>query len=97
VSGAKSLLAISIAEFLVQLADQRVLRTFSRLDLAAREFPQAGQRPPLRALGDQHGALSIEQSAGRDDDEAPRAFGHSRIRGLMQFCLNAGVTTDNRH
>ena len=71
------------AQFLAQFADQCVLRPLSRLDLAAGEFPETGQRPPRGALGDQQSALGIEQHAGRDnDDRALDAFVHTRIRRL---------------
>ena len=86
------------AKLLVQLADQGFLRLLSRLDLASGKLPQAGERSPWRAFGDQHGALLIEQCAGRDDnDRALRALAHTGIRRLMQFCLNTRLRTGSRH
>ena len=63
------------AQLLVQLADQAGLGRLARLDLAAGEFPQAGQLLALRPLADQHPAVDVDQ--GRGGDEERWVFGHA--------------------
>ena len=55
------------ADFLVQFADQRLLRPLAGLDLAAGKFPQPRQRLALRPLRDQHALVGVDQRAGDHD------------------------------
>ena len=77
------------AELLVKLTDERVLGRLSRLDLAARELPEARKRAAFRPLGKQHPPFPVEENAGRHEDDrplAPRAHLGSPARreiGLM--------------
>lgn len=57
------------AQLLVQLADQAFLGRLARLDLAARELPQAGQLLALGPLADQHPPVDIDQGGGGDEDD----------------------------
>ena len=62
-------LADGDADFLMQFADQRLLRPFAGLDLAAGKFPQACQRLAFRALRDQYALVGVDQRAGDDEGE----------------------------
>src|SRR5260221_13032480 len=64
------------ADFLAQFADQSLLRPLAGIELAAGEFPKAGQRLALRALRDQHALVGVDQSAG--DDEREFDLSHAR-------------------
>src|SRR5437879_7802770 len=57
------------ADLFMQLADQRLLRPFAGLDLAARKLPQARERLALRALCDQHALVDIDQGTSDDESE----------------------------
>ena len=57
-------------QFLLQLADQATLRRLAGLDLAAGEFPQAGELLALRPLADQHAAVGVDQGRGGDQQHA---------------------------
>ena len=59
------------AEFFVKFADQRGLRAFSRIDLAARKLPKAGHRSAFRALLHQYSAILIDQ-CDRDHEKRRR-------------------------
>ena len=59
-------------KFFVQFADQRGFRGFARLDLAARKFPQPGQRFARRALGQKHAAVDVDQGDGRNQKRSSR-------------------------
>jgi len=50
-------------------ADQRLFRPLAGFELAAWEFPQAGKRPALRALRDQHALVGVNQRAGGHQSE----------------------------
>jgi hypothetical protein len=60
------------AELLVELARQRGLAGLAGVNLAAREFPGAGQALAGRALGDQHAAVGSLENGGDDVDAANR-------------------------
>ena len=48
------------AEFLVEFADQALLRRLAGLDLAAWKFPQAGKLLALRALRQKHAPVGVD-------------------------------------
>ena len=56
------------AELFLQFANQRIFRPLARVDLAAGEFPQPGQRLAFWALGDQHAIVGIDQGGGDDEE-----------------------------
>ena len=60
------------AELFAELADQRLLRPFAGVDLAARKLPQALERLALRPLRQQHPAVRVDQRR-RDDEDQPHA------------------------
>ena len=57
------------AELLGEFADQRGLGGLAGIEFAAGEFPQAGHRLALRALGQQDAAVGVDQHHRRDEDE----------------------------
>ena len=57
------------AEFLVQLADQRLLRALARLDLAAGKLPEPRELLTLGPLGDEDAPVGIDEGAGGDEDK----------------------------
>ncbi len=60
------------AQFLVQFADQALLRRLARLHLATGKFPKARQRLALRPLADQHPSVGVDEGAGRDQERLMR-------------------------
>lgn len=56
------------AEFLHQLAMQRLFEGFARFTLPAGEFPQSGEMPASRTLGDEEFAVPKDQSCADLDD-----------------------------
>src|SRR5690606_22653456 len=69
------------AEFLAQLAHQRLLRRFTGLALAAGEFPQAGKVAALGAARKQHAPARVGDGAGDDFDGSGVG---SRESGVVQ-------------
>ena len=59
-----------IAKFFPQLAHQRDFGRLAGGDLAARKFPQTGQRFAFRALGKQDPAVGVDEHYRRDEDDA---------------------------
>src|SRR5262249_48000607 len=57
------------AKFLLHLADDRIFRPFSRLDLAARELPEPGHRFALGTSGQQHPFVRVDERASRHQNE----------------------------
>ena len=62
------------AEFLGELADQRRLRRFTRVDLAARKLPQPGHGLARRALGEQHPPVGVDQRHRRHEHDGEWAL-----------------------
>src|SRR4051812_40841487 len=60
------------SQFLLQLPDQRILRRFAGLDLAAGKFPKAAELLVLGTLCEQDAPRRVDQSRGRHQEEAPR-------------------------
>ncbi len=67
--GGETRLAHGDAELLVQFADQRILRPFAVIQLAAGKLPQSGERLAFRPLRDQHAVVGVDQCAGDDEGE----------------------------
>ena len=65
----ETLLPDNDSQFLFQLTNQTLFRSFTRLDLAAGKFPQARHRSPGGTLRDQHALVSIDESAGGDEND----------------------------
>ena len=63
-------------QLLLQFADQGGLGRLAGLELAAGEFPEAGERLALGALGDEHPAVGVDQRTGGDQQQALSALGH---------------------
>ena len=57
------------SKLLAQLTNQCLFGAFSRLELAAGKFPQAGKLLAFRALRDQHPVVGVDQGAGDDESE----------------------------
>src|SRR5262249_39407820 len=72
----ETLLVDDNAQLLLELADERVLGSLARLDLAAGKLPQPGHRLSRRTLRDQHATVGIDQGAGRNEEN----FAHSLLR-----------------
>jgi len=64
------------AQFLHQLALQRLLEGFRRLSLAAGEFPKTGEMTTSRTLGDEEAAVTEHEGSGNFDGlhEVPERF-----------------------
>jgi hypothetical protein len=56
-------------EFLVEFPDQRVFRSFVRLELSTREFPQSGEALAFRSFCDQQTPIRVDEGAGDDEDD----------------------------
>ena len=69
------------ANFLEHFPDDRFLGRFALLHLAARKFPQAGQRLAFRALRKQHAAVGVDQRHGRNQEELPDAGVQAQASG----------------
>ena len=57
------------AEFLVQLADQRLFGPLAGIELAAGKFPQPRELFAFGPLRDQHTVIGIDQRAGDNEGE----------------------------
>ena len=66
----EALLLDDDSQFLLQLADQALLRTFAGFDLPARKLPQPCHRLALRALRDQHPAIRVDERGGGDQQNS---------------------------
>ena len=53
-------------ELLAQLADQRLLRSLARLDLAAGKLPQACELLSFGPLGQKDAVVRVDQGDGND-------------------------------
>ena len=73
-------------EFFAQLADQRLLRRFARIDLAAREFPQTGEVATLGAARQQDAPAGVGDHASDDVDT-----GSLRVPIRMAFRASASI------
>ena len=56
-------------EFFLQFADQRRLRGFAGVELAAGKLPQAGHLLAFRPAGEQDAAVDVDQGAGGDQQQ----------------------------
>jgi len=66
-------------QFFFQLANQSRFRSFSRLNLASRELPEAGHRLAFRSLLHQNSAALVNQSSS-SDKQICRIFFHFFMR-----------------
>jgi hypothetical protein len=57
------------SKFLFEFANERLLRRFAGLDLAAGKFPQAGHRSPFGALGKQNASITVDERTGGDENQ----------------------------
>src|SRR5262249_34842799 len=73
------------SELLVEFADERLLGPLARLDLAAREFPQARHWFARRTLRDQHASIRIDEGASGDQDQFDAHNPMSRMVGRRQL------------
>ena len=58
------------AKLFLEFADQRVLRPFAWINLAARELPQPLKRLAFGPLREQHSSVGVDQRR-RDDEQKP--------------------------
>ena len=76
-------------EFLVQLADQRRLRSFARLDLATRKLPQSCVIFIRWTLLDQHAPLAIDERRGNNRNRSHRVADNLLTVTNLSTCIPA--------